>query len=175
MPTRADSRPKILDAAAEIIRSGGISSVTFDAVATAAGLSRAGVTYHFRSRDDLLLAVNEHMAARFHEHIEPLVSAHDPADDAARCRAVVESSADPSLRAGLQLLLELHGRDRALSAWSEGSAGWVRPPDATDPQSARRFIAQLSVLGLLTARAVDSVELDEEQLEAYLGEVLAML
>lgn len=44
----------ILDAAMAIVRDHGVARLTLDAAAKAAGVSKGGVLYHFKSKDDLV-------------------------------------------------------------------------------------------------------------------------
>lgn len=62
-PGRASSRDKILSAAADIVASQGVQHLTIEATAAAAGLSKAGFIYHFKTRDELLSALVERMAS----------------------------------------------------------------------------------------------------------------
>ncbi|GGH08948.1 TetR family transcriptional regulator [Alsobacter metallidurans] len=59
--TRANSRDKILDAAAEIVGEIGAGKLTLDAVAQRAGLSKGGLLYNFPSKDALLSGMLERM------------------------------------------------------------------------------------------------------------------
>lgn len=55
---RLAERPEIiLDAASIVLRRGGARSLTIDAVALAAGLSKGGVLHHYPSKDALILAL----------------------------------------------------------------------------------------------------------------------
>src|SRR5690349_23633875 len=65
------SRARLLDAATALLRSGGPSAVTVDAVTRASNVARATLYRHFPSGNDLL-------AAAFHALIPP---APIPADD----------------------------------------------------------------------------------------------
>lgn len=62
---RESKRTVILDAAVNVIESDGITAVTFDSVAAAAGITRGGIIYHFPSREELIAAIHEHMACRW--------------------------------------------------------------------------------------------------------------
>lgn len=53
-PKRINSRSKILDAAAQIIREVGAGRLTLDAVAQRAGISKGGLLYNFPSKEALL-------------------------------------------------------------------------------------------------------------------------
>jgi len=57
----SNSRDKILDAAAELLAERGVTHLTIQATADAAGITKAGLIYHFKTRDDLLSALVERM------------------------------------------------------------------------------------------------------------------
>ena len=59
---RPSSRDKILDAAIALVAEGGVPQLTIEAAAAAAGVTKAGLIYHFKTRDDLLTAVVENLA-----------------------------------------------------------------------------------------------------------------
>jgi AcrR family transcriptional regulator len=62
-PGRASSRDRILGTAASIVAEHGVQHLTIEATAAAAGLSKAGLIYHFKTRDELLSALVERMAS----------------------------------------------------------------------------------------------------------------
>jgi AcrR family transcriptional regulator len=51
---RGDTRAKLLDAASAVIRRDGPQALTLDSVAAAAGVSKGGLLYHFKSKRELL-------------------------------------------------------------------------------------------------------------------------
>ncbi len=51
------TRDRILQAATEVIRQEGVSSLTFDKVAARAGVSKGGFLYHFGSKDALIVGL----------------------------------------------------------------------------------------------------------------------
>jgi AcrR family transcriptional regulator len=51
---RPSRRLQLLDAATDVIRRDGAAALTLDAVATAAGVSKGGVLYHFASKRELI-------------------------------------------------------------------------------------------------------------------------
>jgi AcrR family transcriptional regulator len=55
---------RILDAAEELICTRGIAGFTLDGVAQAAGVSKGGLLYHFRSKDSLISGMQRRMASR---------------------------------------------------------------------------------------------------------------
>jgi AcrR family transcriptional regulator len=86
-PRPARSRARLLDAATALLRSGGPSAVTVDAVTRAANVARATLYRHFPSGNDLV-------AAAFHALIPPAPT--PPADGSLRDRliALVQAQAD---------------------------------------------------------------------------------
>jgi AcrR family transcriptional regulator len=67
---RSDTRAKLLDAASAVIRRDGPQSLTLDAVAAEAGVSKGGLLYHFASKRDLLDAVVKRWLDEFQDDIE---------------------------------------------------------------------------------------------------------
>ncbi|WP_241082032.1 TetR/AcrR family transcriptional regulator [Achromobacter xylosoxidans] len=61
---RPSARKKILDTALEIIAESGLGTLTLDAVAERAGISKGGLLYHFRLKEQLIRAANEHLVQR---------------------------------------------------------------------------------------------------------------
>lgn len=59
----SDARQRLLDAAEELFARRGVEAVSLRAITTAAGLTTATIHYHFRSRDELLLAILERRRA----------------------------------------------------------------------------------------------------------------
>ena len=63
-PGRVSKRDQLLDAAADIVSKRGAQYLTIDAVALAANVTKAGLIYHFKTRDELLSALVERMVAQ---------------------------------------------------------------------------------------------------------------
>src|SRR4051794_37974160 len=66
---RADRREELLDAALELVAGGDVESVSVDAVADRAGVSRSLVYKHFANRTDILTALYEREGARLHDQL----------------------------------------------------------------------------------------------------------
>ena len=60
-PARGSSREKLLDAAAELISQHGVQALTLEGVAAAAGVTKGGLIYHFKTKDELLGAFVERL------------------------------------------------------------------------------------------------------------------
>lgn len=67
---RANSREKILAAAADVARESGPGNLSLDAVAQRAGVSKGGLLYNFPSKAKLMQALVEHHLQEFQEVLE---------------------------------------------------------------------------------------------------------
>jgi AcrR family transcriptional regulator len=85
-PRPALSRARLLDAATSLLRSGGPSAVTVDAVTRAANVARATMYRHFPSGNDLL-------AAAFHSLIPPAPMPPEEGSLCDRLTALVQACA----------------------------------------------------------------------------------
>jgi|SRR5882757_2156831 len=61
---RPSARDRILDAALELVGDVGVPAITLDGVAARAGVSKGGLLYHFRFKEELLIAANEHLVRK---------------------------------------------------------------------------------------------------------------
>ncbi|HEK3745009.1 TPA: TetR family transcriptional regulator [Pseudomonas aeruginosa] len=60
MPTslpRISAKQRLIDVASEIVATRGVQELTLEGVAAAAGVTKGGLIYHFKTKDDLLAAV----------------------------------------------------------------------------------------------------------------------
>jgi AcrR family transcriptional regulator len=94
---RAPLRDLVVEAAVGLIESGGVATLTLEAVAAAAGVSKGGLLHHFRSKDALLTAVIQHHVD-VHEaqwlKLAGAKGADDPALEAALIQGYLQRSFD---------------------------------------------------------------------------------
>lgn len=147
---RPSNRRAILDAAQRVLEREGLTDITFEAVATESGLTKGGLLYHFRSKDDLLLGLHEHLAAQWEETLlEELGKPVEEADEQEKAVAYVRASSASITRAELLLMLDAATRTHFREPWDEVSRRWVPTPDDVDDVPALdRFIASLAADGL---------------------------
>ena len=74
-----DTRSQILDAAEAVVAQDGARNLTLDAVAARSGISKGGLLYHFRSKEDLAAAMIGRSIAWFDD---ALAEASDDEDNA---------------------------------------------------------------------------------------------
>ncbi|MFP5283254.1 MAG: TetR/AcrR family transcriptional regulator [Actinomycetes bacterium] len=112
---RHEVREAILDAAADLVRGGGLLSVTMSQIAETAGIGRATLYKYFADVEEVLGAWHErHVAA----HLAELAGiAARPEESAARLRLVLDAYAEISRRrhrhGGDALAAALHRGDQA--------------------------------------------------------------
>lgn len=154
---RQSNKTAILDAAVGVIETEGITAVTFDSVAAASGITRGGIIYHFRSREDLIGAIHMHLALRWEQQLEAVCG--KPAADATeteRLIAYVRVATTSATRAELLMLLESPSSEHQ-KAWSDVIERWIPSRDATlDGASSSRTIALLAADGLWVSDAIGS-------------------
>ncbi len=88
------TRTKIVDAAMVIVRDQGVSRLTLDEAAKRAGMSKGGVLYHFKSKDELVRG----MVQRMLEQCDALLQNHYAAEPEGAyrwSRALVRMAFDP--------------------------------------------------------------------------------
>ena len=62
---RRSSRDRIVAGALTVIERDGIDGLTFEALAEQVGLTRGGIVYHFRTREDLVAGIASDLLARW--------------------------------------------------------------------------------------------------------------
>ena len=155
---RPSNRTTILEAALRVLERDGGAHLSYDTVAGEAGLTKAGVMYHFATREDLVRAVVGHVAARWDAAMRAVLGG-DPADasPAARIGAYVEVAvtSDPS-RADVAVFADALYRPRHATPWRETFACWFDLDGCVDAaERARLTTARLAADGLWLARATD--------------------
>lgn len=133
-PRPARSRARLLDAATALLRSGGPSAVTVDAVLRGANVARATLYRHFPSGNDLL-------AAAFHALIPP--APEPPADGPLRDRLTALVQAQATLIAEAPVTVAAMswlalGGDMTTLPWL-GTAGHSSSPEV---QTLRQRVAE---------------------------------
>lgn len=114
-----NSKDKIIDAATQVLVKGGLRALTTEAVIQESGLSKAGFFYHFKTKDDLLVAMMEKMLLHSIAFIKDLEK-QDPNPVGRSLRAYLtvmlgEQSQHPEEDAALaRAFLEIHIRSPQL-------------------------------------------------------------
>ncbi|MCO8273149.1 TetR family transcriptional regulator [Actinoplanes sp. TRM 88003] len=175
---RPSKRTVIIEAALRVIGRDGVAGVTYESVAEEAGLTKAGLVYHFATREDLLRGVQEHIAGQWEATMTGLAGA--PADqlsDVERLTAYIRTTTQSVTRAELLLLLDTAG-DPDLSAPLTGVLHrWAPPSPGSPPPTGRQLnmlLAQLAADGLWLHEALTGTAIPPPTVH-YLSEQIAAL
>jgi AcrR family transcriptional regulator len=160
---RPSSRTLILDAAARLTEREGITALTLEAVAEEAGLTKGGLLYHFRTREDLLLAIQRHLVDGWEDRLvaelgKPWAEAGPLERGAAYVHVMLR---DETRQADLAFMVESESNLELARVWDELMERWVPAPDSLDPQRLDLFLARLAVDGLWLFRAAPGNALPE--------------
>jgi DNA-binding transcriptional regulator YbjK len=133
LPKGERSRRSLLEATLRVIARGGVEAVTHRRVAAEAGVSHGATTYHFASRDDIILQAFRHYIRLITAHLD--AAWEDLDDDRGDVRSVVaflvdftrREFSDPELILAEYELILYAARNEALAreyrAWQRSLVG----------------------------------------------------
>lgn len=169
---RTSKRTKILEAAVNVITADGVTAISYEAVAEAAGMTKSGLLYHFPSRESLLIGLNEYLADQWNG----VMSAHHDAgseelDDQDRLSAYLNSMAHTFSRAELLLMLESVQHPQLHATWRDATDAWApsAPEEDASPAEYHRFVARLAADGFWLYEAVTDQQLTDAQRQRILS------
>jgi AcrR family transcriptional regulator len=153
----ADSKARILDAAERLLIEGGPMAVQVRAVAALVGMTDAGVSHHFGTRDELLVALLHHGSRRLRDAVDDVV--HSWVDDSGAVEALVQSIAALYRNRYGELAIALYS-----AGWRSEGKGMLDPVvNALHSARTRRdegaslMDTRLAVAALHQALAIDPV------------------
>ncbi|MEV6302137.1 TetR/AcrR family transcriptional regulator [Actinoplanes sp. NPDC051861] len=151
-----DGKRRIINGALELLRAEGGGSITLDATARQVGLTKPGLMYHFPTKEALMLAVVDHVAAEWVRSMADRLGG-SPAEASAsdRIRAYVETAFTGRLdRADFAIFFDAVYRDALTEAWERRLRPWLDlPDDLPDSTRARLTAARLAADGYWIAVA----------------------
>jgi AcrR family transcriptional regulator len=162
---RADTRAKLLDAASAVIRRDGPKSMTLEAVAAQAGVSKGGLLYHFSSKRQLLDALVDRWLQEFQDDID----AHGPGFVAGYVKASDNPSPDD-----FGLLAALVADPETLTAVRERYAAWQDRVTTEGGDPVEATVARLAADGLWLADLLGLAPPRGELREQVLARLLAL-
>ncbi len=149
-----EARRLILDAAAELLAEGGTAAVQVRAVAARVGMTDAGVTYHFQTRDNLLRELLKHGGRQLRTALQEATGSW--LEGGTDLLGFVESFAGVYQQGYGELAIALHG-----AGWRDHGSGMLGPVvDALHklrPPTAAIEDTQLAVAALHQAMATESL------------------
>lgn len=152
-----EAQSLILSAAEAMLVEGGVSAIQVRAVANRVGMTDAGVTYYFKSRDGLLRALLRHGGHRIRTAVEQ--ATQDWVRDGARVSELVDRIADVYEDGYGELAIALHA-----AGWRDDGVGLLNPVvealyaarGSTGERRVTRTEVRLAVAALHQALATES-------------------
>ncbi|AKU18157.1 TetR/AcrR family transcriptional regulator [Luteipulveratus mongoliensis] len=154
--TPREAQALILEAAERLLVEGGPPAVQVRAVAQRVGMTDAGVTHHFRSREGLLIALLRHGGRRLRKAVEGVTGTW--VDERASVAELVDGIADVYEEGYGELAIALHA-----AGWRDEGSGMLDPVvevlhqarNRTEGQQPRRAETRLAVAALHQALATE--------------------
>jgi len=168
----------IVDAAMAIVCEEGVAHLTLDAAAKRAGLSKGGVLYHFKTKDDLIRG----MVQRLIDHYEELhlsYYAQEPEGPYRWARTVVRSCFDPNGPADdpvAGVLLAVITVNPALMQPIQAMYDlWAERVRRDSPDPERAMLINMAMDGMILERMMGIKLFDEQGAERLKQTALALL
>lgn len=172
---RANSREEILDAALRVVDAVGGADITYASVATEAGLTKAGLMYHFPSRDELMVGVIEHVIGRWQtELVDELGKPLEESTLTERVRAFAAFAGRGGVTAGeFVVFAEAVRREELAAPWLVYLQTWFGF-DESD-QTTPLMLVWLAVNGLWISEATGVLVLSESRRANLLEAMLRLV
>ena len=173
---RPSNRTAIIEAAHRVAARQGGADFSYETTASEAGLTKAGVLYHFPSREDLVLAVVEYVARSWEEAmLEALDRPLAEATPAQRIRAYVEVAAgDDVSRGDFAIYADALCRPAHLGPWNEVFSRWFDLAGCSPDQRARLMTARFAADGLWVAKATGAMPPTTDDYDGFVDHLLSL-
>jgi AcrR family transcriptional regulator len=170
----------ILEAAVQVFAQHGLDAATTDDIARAAGLSKGGLYWHFRSKDDILAAILMHFFDQEMAVLKELLAATGTVGERLHQLGAQAAADTLQMEQLLPVVLEFYAlasRQATVRAWIQGyyqqyhqllaallQQGYARGElrYGTAEAAALTLIAQIEGLGLVWSVAPGLVRLDQQ-------------
>jgi AcrR family transcriptional regulator len=173
--SNVDTRHRILDTAIKVSVDQGIKGLTIDNVAKAVGLSKGGVFYHFKTKEDLLVGMVNHIIDQFEFECQRLQQEEGMDPLTATVHSSMNDSTDQRNRICAMVAAVAH--DRSIpSRTSCRFEDWIREMESAGCQRGTALLVAHSIDGFFIACAFEmgtSLDADRELLKAKLLEIIA--
>ena len=165
-----DTRARLIGVAVDLFIRNSFAGTSLQMIADHIGFTKAAIYHHFRTREQLLLAV-----------LEPLLEELRAVVDAAEEKRSVHARADRMLTGYATLAVRNRGLVGVLAAdpsvastleqraeWTQLIARQLALLADVDPQPAGKVKAVMVFAGMAAAAGPSSADLDDDELRAYL-------
>lgn len=173
---RPSSRTQILEAAIRVTEKEGITSLTLESVAVEAGLTKGGLLYHFRTREELLLAIQRHLTEGWEKQLEARLGkafAEATAAERAIAYTLMDMESEPR-KADLAFMVESASDPELAQVWNSLVDRWVPVPSEPDPAQLELFLARMAADGLWLFEATTGTRLTPAVKDALRQRIAAL-
>ncbi|WP_120493791.1 TetR/AcrR family transcriptional regulator [Microbacterium phyllosphaerae] len=172
---RANSRSEILDAALRVVDAVGGADITYQSVAEEAGLTKAGLMYHFPTRDAMMIAIIEHVISRWQAELQDALGV--PLEDSTltqRVQAFAEFTGEGGVTPGEFVVFSEAVRRSELSApWLEYLQTWFGFGDGVD--TTPLLLVWLAANGMWVAESTGILTITAQQRAALLSMLTGLI
>ncbi|MFF0549932.1 TetR/AcrR family transcriptional regulator [Streptomyces sp. NPDC004311] len=171
---RPSAKTRILDAAVRVIERDGITALTLQSAAEEAGVTKPGLMYHFPTRQALVVAIQEHLTARWEGLLadrlgKPLEEATDQEKVAAYVHVGTHLTAS---RAELAFMVEHDPEIEAV--WNDLLERRVPTPTSADPHDIDLLLARMAADGLWMLQSTTGITLAPAVRKALVARIIAL-
>ena len=169
---RTINRDQVMECAERLVREGGATALTLDAVSKEAGITKGGLQYCFGSKDDLIAALIDRWISAFDAEVLRHVPLDASASDRAWAYVQVCSQIDDATRARmvgmLITLLQSPGHLQKVRDWY---SGWLKS-DACQSTEARKIRAMIfAAEGAFCLRSFGFIDMQEAEWNAVYADI----
>lgn len=173
-----ETRTRIVDAAMRIVREQGAARLTLDEAARHANVSKGGVLYHFRSKDELIRAMVQRLIAEYEDQIIRFYE-QEPEGPYRWARAEVQASFQPDTNnndpVGAAVLAAVALNPELLAPIRELFTSLMERIRADSPDPDRALLVGLALDGLFLNRVTGLNLHDNETLSRLRDTAMSLL
>lgn len=173
---RPSKREALLRAALGVIEDQGVAAVTFESVSAKAGITKGGLLYHFPTKEQLIAALHEHVADRWHAAMRTVIGREpEEATPFERLRAYVTVSLQSPTRAEIQLMLEPSPFAAEPDPWQRVTDRWLAAPAELGTASTELLLARFAADGLWMSASFEPHAVDADARAKVAARMLALI
>ena len=174
---RPNNRDSILRAAEEVILENGVGSLTLDEVASRAEMSKGGLLYHFKTKDELVEQLLVFAFANFEASVERLALTDQGSGSWLRSyvRATFDRNAvtEAESLASAALIVAYFGKDSAVrQLYEEAHARWSERARHDGIGPATADVVRMATDGLWLAEALGVSRFARARKQAFVNKLL---
>ncbi|MBC9246979.1 TetR/AcrR family transcriptional regulator [Paracoccus sp. 11-3] len=174
-PRKID-RDQLLDAAEELVREKGAAALTIDALAKACGITKGGVQYSFRSKDDILNAMFDRWYVDYDRQFSALVGDPPAAGKRVAAHVAATRQGDAALNAkAASLMAALLQTPEHLESTRQWYRERLAGVDATTPEGRRQRLAFLATEGAFLLRFMRFMQIDDDEWDQIFADIATLL